>query len=92
MITLFERLDDPHPNVLQPLSLVLVDHRITILLPRLHTDLYTALDSGKLKHLPLKNRLLIMKQMVDACKHCRHNGLQLFDPRITNVLVGKEIV
>ncbi|KAK3712990.1 hypothetical protein QZH41_014112 [Actinostola sp. cb2023] len=86
-------IDEEHPNVMRLVSLVLIDNEITLLLPRLHTDLYTALSDGSIKTLSRDNvetRLIILKQMAGACKFCREKGLQLIDPRITNVLLDEQ--
>ncbi|XP_031573993.1 uncharacterized protein LOC116307815 [Actinia tenebrosa] len=86
------RIDESPPCVLRPLSLVLIDSQMTLLLPKEDTDLYTALNQDRFKTLTnenLKIRWAILKDLIEACMFCREQGLQLIDPRPTNVLLDQ---
>jgi hypothetical protein len=84
------RIDEDHSRVLRPLALVLIESRVTLLFPKENVDLYTALTEGIFMPSTddnLRIRLAILRDVTEACRFCRARGLQLIDPRVSNVLV-----
>ena len=60
---------------------------ITVLFPKMNTDLFNRLQSGQENPIGLVQGLRIVLQMTDALEKCWIKGIHHVDLRITNVLV-----
>ena len=87
--TILCRFQHDAKRVLKPESLMLdKSNGITVLYPKMHTDLFDRLVKHS-KEAPIlfHDGLRIVLQMIEALESCWDRGLHHIDLRITNVLV-----
>jgi len=82
------RIQEDISTILKPVSLILDgSNEVTVLFPRMNTDLFDRLQTGQENPIKLLQGLRIVQQMTDALKNCWTRGIYHVDLRITNVLV-----
>ncbi|XP_020621612.1 dual serine/threonine and tyrosine protein kinase-like isoform X2 [Orbicella faveolata] len=86
------RIQEDISTILKPVSLILDgSNEVTVLFPRMNTDLFERLQSGQENPIKLVQGLKIVQQMIDALENCWIRGIHHVDLRITNVLLDVEL-
>jgi len=82
------RIQEDISTILKPVSLILDgSNKVTVLFPRMNTDLFDLLESGQENPIKLVQGLRIVCQMAEALENVWDKGNHHVDLRITNVLV-----
>jgi len=82
------RIQEDISTILKPVLLILDgSNEVTVLFPRMNTDLFDLLQSGQENPIKLVQGLEIVLQMIHALDNCWDRGIHHVDLRITNVLV-----
>ena len=82
------RIHDDISTILRPASLILdASNTLTILFPKMATDLFDHLQSDHGNPIHMLRRFRIVQQMIDALENCWVRGIHHVDLRMTNILV-----